>query len=93
MQKKSKKPKKLTLFLKFGISIAWDILDMTIFRMPVLGTLTDIIAVPISVALWGPLGYAYAWEIFDLTDQFDAEIPTMTIIGIVSTFKANSFKM
>jgi hypothetical protein len=68
--------------LKFLISIIWDILDFTIFRIPVLGTFTDILSIPLAIALWGPLGLAATWEVFDFTDQFDAEVPTMTLIGV-----------
>lgn len=69
---------------KFVISIIWDALDVSIFRIPVIGTLSDIISIPLALVLWGPVGAVAIWELFDPTDQFDAEVPTMTIIGILS---------
>lgn len=82
-----KKSKELTLKTKFIISAIWDILDFTVFRIPVIGTITDIISVPLTVYLWGPIGYLSAWEIVDVTDQVDGIVPTMTLIGIVSYLK------
>jgi len=76
----------IPLILKFAIAIIWDILDFTIFRIPAFGTLADAISIPIAVALWGPMGIAASWELVDLTDQVDAFIPTITIIGLMSTF-------
>jgi hypothetical protein len=70
--------------LNFVIAIIWDILDFTIFRVPGFGTLADIISIPLALVLWGPAGVIAAWELFDPTDQFDAEVPTLTIIGIIS---------
>ncbi|MFA4870995.1 MAG: hypothetical protein WC623_22540 [Pedobacter sp.] len=82
-----KKKGQMPLWAKFGIAIAWDILDFTIFRIPGIGTITDIVSVPLAIALWGEVGVLAAWEIADVTDQVDAEIPTMTLIGIISSLK------
>lgn len=68
----------------FVIAIIWDSLDFTLFRIPGFGTLADIISIPLALVLWGPAGVIAAWEVFDPTDQLDAEIPTMVIIGIIS---------
>ena len=75
-----------TLILKFAISIIWDILDFTIFRILAFGTFADAISIPIAYTLWGPIGVLAAWELVDLTDQVDGFIPTITIIGLMSTF-------
>ena len=82
--------KKKISYWKFVISIIWDLLDFTIFRIPILGTITDIISVPLAIWLWGKFGIITIWEVFDITDQFDAEIPTMTIIGILVYLKNTS---
>ncbi|CAG0948805.1 MAG: hypothetical protein OIN86_13015 [Candidatus Methanoperedens sp.] len=87
--KTKSKGKGLPLFLKFVISIVWDLLDFTIFRIPVIGTVTDLISIPLAIALWGPLGLITSWEVLDPTDQLDAEIPTMTIIGILTILKGD----
>lgn len=73
--------------LKLFFSIGWDIADFTIFRIPAFGTVADIFAIPVAIVLWGNTGLLYAWEVFDITDQFDAQIPTMTLIGILSIIK------
>ena len=75
-----------TLMLKFTISIIWDILDFSIFRTFYIGTHADAISIPIAYALWGPIGILASWELLDLTDQVDGFIPTITIIGLMSTF-------
>lgn len=78
---------KKSVVLKFLISILWDVADFTIFRIPIFGSITDIISIPVAVKLWGNYGYIAVWEIVDATDQLDAEIPTMTIIGILTLLK------
>jgi len=70
--------------VKIIIAIIWDILDFTLFRIPGLGTITDMISIPVAVLLWGPMGLISFWEVFDITDQLDAEVPTMTAIGILT---------
>jgi len=70
--------------IKFVIAIIWDALDLTLFRIPVFGTLADLISIPLALILWGPVGVIATWELFDPTDQFDAEVPTMVICGIIS---------
>lgn len=80
----------LSLKTKFIISICWDILDFTIFRIPGFGMIMDIIAIPVSIKLWGSMGALYAWELIDPSEQIDAELPTMTLIGIISMIMKNS---
>ncbi len=50
----------------------------------------DIIAIPVSIKLWGSMGALYAWELIDPSEQIDAELPTMTLIGIISMIMKNS---
>ncbi len=70
--------------MKFIIAIIWDTLDFTIFRIPAFGTITDLISIPFAIWLWGAPGVIAIWEVFDFTDQLDAEIPTMTLIGLLT---------
>lgn len=67
---------------KMIISITLDALDF--FMPPVLGTVYDIFLGFIGKLLWGDIGLLQFWEVFDLTDRFDAFIPTLTIAGILS---------
>lgn len=69
---------------KLIISILFDIFDFTIGRFPVFGTVFDTIGTYLAYKLWGNIGYLYGLEILDFTDQVDAEIPTMTIIALLS---------
>lgn len=47
----------------------------------------DLIAIPLAIFLWGPIGIAYVWEVIDISDQIDGFIPTMTLIGVISMLK------
>lgn len=70
----------LPVWLKFIIAIIYDVVDLV--SIPGLGTLYDIIGVPLGFALWGPVGLANAWEIVDPADAMDRFVPTMTMAGI-----------
>ncbi len=73
-----------TTVIKFIIAIIWDVLDFTIGRIPAFGTLFDIIGTFLALVLWGSAGVMALWEVVDITDQVDAEIPTLTLIGILT---------
>lgn len=70
----------LPTWMKFAIAIIYDVVDL--FSVPGLGTLYDIIGIPLGFALWGPIGLANAWEIVDPVEATDRFIPTMTLAGI-----------
>ena len=82
--------KALPLSFKFIIAILWDIFDFTIGRIPGLGSLLDIIGMVIALMLWGPLGILALLELVDVTDQLDAEIPSVTLIGIISVMSGRA---
>lgn len=63
--------------------VIFDIIDFFI-RIPGLGTIYDLIGIPVAYYLVGPMGIFYAWELLDITDQLDGFIPTMTILYIIS---------
>jgi len=73
---------------KIYLCIIFDIIDF-FARIPGLGSLFDLIGIPVAYYLVGPLGIAYAWELLDITDQFDGFIPTMTILYIISRSGVN----
>ena len=73
----------LPVWLKFAISIVYDVVDF--FSIPGIGSLYDVVGVPLGYALWGPIGLANLWEIADPLDVTDRFVPTMTITGILST--------
>lgn len=74
----------IPVWIKFTISIIWDILDLTIGRIPLFGSFFDIIGAFLAILLWGYEGIFAFWELIDITDQVDSFIPTTTIIGVVS---------
>ncbi|MSR86452.1 hypothetical protein EXS74_03600 [Candidatus Woesearchaeota archaeon] len=71
---------------KLLISIAFDITDFFIGRIPVFGTVFDLLGGFLGLWLWGLPGGLQFLEILDITDQLDGFIPTVTLAGIVSIF-------
>jgi hypothetical protein len=69
---------------KLALCVILDVLDFTLFRIPGLGSVYDAFLVAISVRLFGGVGFFSIWELLDLTDQIDAEIPTMTILCLLN---------
>ncbi len=74
----------LPVVVKLIISVIWDLLDLTVGRIPGFGTLFDVVGMILSLILWGPVGIIAVWEVLDVTDQVDAEIPTLTLEGILT---------
>ena len=75
---------------KLFISVTFDFWDFTFGRIPVLGTINDIVGMFVGMALWGFPGLLQGWEIIDITDQVDGFVPTLTIVGIYSIIKKYS---
>jgi hypothetical protein len=74
-------------FIRLGLSIAIDLIDLTLGRIPILGTAYEGVSSIALFFLWGPAGLANLWEVADITDQFDAFIPTATLIGLYIGWK------
>ena len=72
-------------FLKFLISVAFDVADFFIGRIPIFGTVFDILGGVLGTFLWKPLGALQFLELFDITDQIDALVPTLTIAALLNT--------
>ena len=77
----------MSLVFKFLISIAFDVTDFFIGRIPVFGTVFDILGGFLGLWFWGLPGGLQFLEIIDLTDQLDGFIPTVTLAGVVSLFR------
>ena len=77
----------LPLIVKFAIAAIYDFLDL--FSIPGIGSLYDIIGIPLGAALWGPMGLIQVWEVIDITDQFDKFIPTMVLAGIITYYRGH----
>ena len=76
--------------IKFIIAILWDLTDFTIGRIPGSGTLFDIIGGLVAMGLWGETGILAFWEVLDISDQIDAELPTATLIGILAYIRGRA---
>ena len=79
--------KKMQKWVKYVISISYDILDFTIGRIPIFGTLFDVIGGILAINLWGSVGAIQFLEVLDPTDQIDSLIPALTIAGLLSEMK------
>ena len=73
----------IPLWFRFLIAIIWDILDLTIGRVPIFGSFFDFCGGVLAIILWGYEGILAFWELMDVTDQVDSFFPTTTIIGII----------
>lgn len=80
-----------TYFLKLAFSVVIDIFDFTLGRIPVFGTVTDGVGTLVMLAMWGPAGLVNGWELFDVTDQVDAFVPTATLVALFMGWKAGMF--
>ena len=69
-------------YLRLAFSIAIDIFDFTLGRIPIFGTVTEGVGTAVLFAMWGPAGLANLWEVVDFTDQADAFIPTATLVAL-----------
>ena len=70
--------------IKLVISIIWDLLDFTVGRIPGFGFLFDFMGGFLAIALWRFPGVIAFWELIDVTEQGDAQIPTLTLIGLMT---------
>ncbi|MCR6644558.1 MAG: hypothetical protein NVV62_08590 [Terricaulis sp.] len=80
-----------TYFLKLAFSVVIDVLDFTLGRIPIFGTVTDGVGTLVLMAMWGPAGLVNGWELFDVTDQVDAFIPTATLVALYMGWKNGMF--
>lgn len=74
-------------FLRLAFSVAIDVLDFTLGRIPIFGSVTDGVGSIVLWALWGPIGLVNLWELVDITDQADAFIPTATLVALYVGWK------
>lgn len=69
-------------FLRLAFSVLIDLLDFTLGRIPIYGSVTDGVSTVVLTALWGRAGLLNLWELLDVTEQFDAFIPTATLVAL-----------
>ncbi len=80
-----------TYFLKLAFSVLIDVLDFSLGRIPIFGTVTDGVGTLVLYAMWGPAGLVNAWELVDVTDQADAFIPTATLVALYVGWREGMF--
>ena len=68
--------------LKLAVCMYLDVLDFFIGRIPGFGILFDIGCACICAALGGSRGWWVLWEVVDMSEQFDAFMPTCTLIAL-----------
>ncbi len=68
--------------VRLALSVAIDLIDFTIGRIPIFGSVGEGIGSLILVGLWGPVGLVYLGELTDVTDQVDGFLPLATLIGL-----------
>ncbi|MBY0563954.1 MAG: hypothetical protein K2P58_07185 [Hyphomonadaceae bacterium] len=69
-------------FLRLAFSVAIDLVDFTLGRIPVFGTVNEGVGTAVLFMMWGPMGLANLWELADFTEQADGFIPTATLIAL-----------
>lgn len=71
------------IWLKLALCAGCDAWDFTFGRLAIGFSLGAEGAGLVGlIFLWGPLGVLAAWEMLDLTEQFDAFIPSNLLIGL-----------
>ena len=70
-------------FVRLGISVAIDVVDLTVGRLPVFGAVGEGTGAIALLFLWGWPGLLYLGELADPTEQFDGFIPTATLIAVM----------
>jgi hypothetical protein len=70
-------------FVRLGISVAIDVVDFTVGRLPVFGAVGEGTGAIALLFLWGWPGLLYLGELADPTEQLDGFIPTATLIAVM----------
>lgn len=78
-------------FLRLALSVVIDLFDLTLGRIPIFGSVTEGVGTIVLVAIWGPVGLIYLWELVDLTDQADSFIPTATLVALYVGWREGMF--
>lgn len=70
-------------FARLWISVAIDLVDATVGRIPAWGMIGDGMGTAAMLFLWGWPGLFNLAELLDPTEQIDGFIPTATIVALV----------
>jgi len=78
-------------FLRLAFSVIIDVLDFTLGRIPIFGTVTEGVGTLVLFAMWGPAGLLNLWELVDFTEQADAFVPTATMVALYVGWRQGMF--
>lgn len=78
-------------FLRLALSVAIDLFDLTLGRIPIFGSVTEGVGTVVLVGLWGPAGLVNLWELIDFTDQADSFVPTATLVALYVGWRQGMF--
>ena len=70
-------------FIRLGISVAVDVVDFTVGRLPLFGMVGEGTGAIALLFLWGWPGLLYLGELADPTEQLDGFLPTATLIALM----------
>lgn len=69
-------------FLRLAISVAIDVSDFTLGRVPVVGSVGEGLGTAVLFVLWGWPGLVYLGELADPSEQLDGFLPMATLIAL-----------
>jgi len=69
-------------FLRLALSVAIDVADFTLGRVPIVGSVGEGIGTAVLFVLWGWPGLVYLGELADRAHQLDGFLPTATLIAL-----------
>jgi len=78
------------IWLKFLLCAGFDLWDFSLGR-GLLGVslATEALNAAVLVGIWGPLGLLALWEVADVTEQFDAFVPTNLLVALLAYGRAS----
>jgi hypothetical protein len=69
-------------FVRLALSVAIDVADFTLGRVPIAGSVGEGLGTVVLFALWGWPGLVYLAELADPTEQLDGFLPLATLIAL-----------
>jgi hypothetical protein len=69
-------------FVRLALSVAIDVADFTLGRVPFVGSVGEGLGTAVLFGLWGWPGLVYLGELADPTEQLDGFLPLATLIAL-----------
>lgn len=74
--------------IRMAICVLADLFDLTAGRALFALPWEEGLSTAFFTLMWGPVGLLHLGELADLTEQFDAFIPTATLVGLIAGYQA-----